>query len=667
MLSQSHDANSITYWLRSWSSDKKLPNEVVIDASEALILASIQTFTEYTTTNTYLSACMKALLGNDKPPRCLVRLDRSHFVAAVQRNKVLRKMDSRVGRLIKGIIGYLIQCVSFEICRLILLKLFTLINNEYVNDDVNSAKAYLRHIIKIFAVNEDEFSAEPDTEFHGENYFEETHGDSYKDTLVYAWITGLFDSIEVHPPSGAMLVENIFYSDKLKPYVMRLFTRLPMWTNIMCEVCESDNLNPTSSGSESEFNKIKRLIGIRTKRVDVFVAQHLKHLSGNMKMDLGQQKYSDTQTSKQISEKRKKRPSSVTEFNEQDKSSSLQRSKSLYDVSDLDLANIEKVEHKNPQENWRNQNKRSPLLRRSQLSFLNPHDVDYKYNSVPLVRNGYTATRRIRSKIVTVRNTCGFDSAFSIYAAAFCDNGTFHEVVDRFGGKEINLPFIVKTSIQKSGKKTDKMLYENRTKLLFKLYSTSYKEQIDETDNTIGISCVTAFGPLLQRLLIWDNAGEILSSVSIKQTCNQCHVDRLDNRSLMNVRFHGKINLKRLSKYIVSDDLNAAYCRKCNNQLILSKQYGNILAFDVEPLEEKYRYKIKISDIQHNSCIGEQTYKLFGVVEYIPDILHFIAHVERDNGIWETYDDLNSKVIRSKKCLSTPMTVFGIFYIRVID
>lgn len=37
LLSQSHDANYIQFWLTSWFADLKKPDEVIIDGSEALI------------------------------------------------------------------------------------------------------------------------------------------------------------------------------------------------------------------------------------------------------------------------------------------------------------------------------------------------------------------------------------------------------------------------------------------------------------------------------------------------------------------------------------------------------------------------------------------------------------------------------------------------------
>lgn len=86
-LTQSHDANSIRSWLTFCFADKKKPREVIIDASEALISACVQTFSECPNGNAYLNRCAKALLNEGAPPPCLIRLDRSHFVKSVISNK----------------------------------------------------------------------------------------------------------------------------------------------------------------------------------------------------------------------------------------------------------------------------------------------------------------------------------------------------------------------------------------------------------------------------------------------------------------------------------------------------------------------------------------------------------------------------------------------------
>lgn len=78
---------------------------------------------------------------------------------------------------------------------------------------------------------------------------------------------------------------------------------------------------------------------------------------------------------------------------------SLERSKSENDIFVADSDSLDsQSENKIPKENWKGRVRSSPAMRRSKISILNPHDVTYKYNTVPLLQNGYTASRRIKKK-----------------------------------------------------------------------------------------------------------------------------------------------------------------------------------------------------------------------------------------------------------------------------
>lgn len=67
MLSERHDSDSITHWLRFWQRDGALlPNQVVCDLSVALISAIIRTFTDFTSLSIYLQHCYNYLVLKEK-------------------------------------------------------------------------------------------------------------------------------------------------------------------------------------------------------------------------------------------------------------------------------------------------------------------------------------------------------------------------------------------------------------------------------------------------------------------------------------------------------------------------------------------------------------------------------------------------------------------------
>lgn len=248
----------------------------------------------------------------------------------------------------------------------------------------------------------------------------------------------------------------------------------------------------------------------------------------------------------------------------------------------------------------------------------------------------------------------------SIYTSAFFDNNGIHNVIDGANENQNSFSFFIKNILKSGDRKSNKQHYEARTKILYELYSQFYKTSIYENENVIEITCSSTFGPFLKKMLLDIDDG-ILSSMLVKRICAACNREFVDRHALMELKFVDKINLKRLSNYINLAVRNAE-CRKCGNRLETIVEYGNVLAFDVEPLTEKHMTTSTIDDIQQTLHIEDRVYKLFGVVEFLKANNHFIAHVKRSNGVWETYDDLQKEVSRSKNCSKKPMVVFAVFY-----
>lgn len=681
LLSQNHDANYIEFWLTSWFADLKKPDEVIIDGSEALIRASVRSFTQYANTNEYITACMKALIEKGAPPRCFIRLDRSHFVRSIHKNKVLRKLDQRVNRLVKGVIGYLIKCESMKAVKDILIKLFTLTRNTMGTEEVSNAKSYLVKLVQTH-VPFDEIRDEENTKCTEVIKSEKI---TYRDTLVFKWVKAIHDAVAVEQTAECdpSTLPNIYYSDALNEYLLELFVRIPMWSNVMCGICESCNLNPSSSASESEFKNIKKLSGIKTKLVNVFVDLHCKNLSGNMKIRLGEQRNRTLRDTPQKSETlldddvrliKLKRSSSLTKIFEghpRNHSLSLSRSRSENDIFEQTIENaadihtssdndssIENRRKEIPEENWKNKNTEPPVLRRSKASILNPHDVNYKYNSVPLLKNAYTSPRKVNNKYVDLRHTCAYDSTYCIYTAAFLDDERLHQIIDSCEANQ-RFSYFIKKILER--RQDSKQFYIDKTEILYQLYSKFYKKQIKETKNSISMNCETAFGPFMKKLFS-EIDSDLLSSVTEIRSCPKCQNDIEEKSPFGKVRFVDKISLQRLSSYLILEEDKNWRCRACNTRMETTLEYANLIAFDVEPAKERLIFLSKIDDVQEALHINEAVYNLFAVVEFKAEIRHFLAHVKRANGVWETYDDLKMDVIRSRKCTTTPMAIFAVFY-----
>lgn len=104
------------------------PSEVVCDGSKALILAIVKALTEQKTVKEYKQACLQSLERGSKPPKCLVRLDQSHFSLNVSKLMAYKNPFKR--NLFRSIFGFLIQCGNFDEAQQVILDLFTLIMNK---------------------------------------------------------------------------------------------------------------------------------------------------------------------------------------------------------------------------------------------------------------------------------------------------------------------------------------------------------------------------------------------------------------------------------------------------------------------------------------------------------------------------------------------------------
>lgn len=85
MVSEKHDTNILTYWLREWLRlGAATPKEVVTDYSFALINAVILAFNNCDL-STYVERCIDVLCNNDGAniPNCILRIDIAHLIKAV--------------------------------------------------------------------------------------------------------------------------------------------------------------------------------------------------------------------------------------------------------------------------------------------------------------------------------------------------------------------------------------------------------------------------------------------------------------------------------------------------------------------------------------------------------------------------------------------------------
>lgn len=136
MISESHNANSIHFWLAEWlRSGASAPKEVICDSSRALLIAIIRAFTGYLNIDDYADA-----FRNSNLPKCYVRIDVAHFIK--QYSKTCKTLNKRIKTFYLGAIGQLILCRSITQVKEIIRSIFTVALSE---TDGNLQNGYPTH------------------------------------------------------------------------------------------------------------------------------------------------------------------------------------------------------------------------------------------------------------------------------------------------------------------------------------------------------------------------------------------------------------------------------------------------------------------------------------------------------------------------------------------
>lgn len=466
MLSQLHTIEWIRLWLSIWLEDNHLPDEVIIDESAALMGAVISAFTQFETTNDYISACTGALLGDSELPRTFVRIDRSHFVESIIRN------------VCKGF-QKTITCSDYKEAANIIYALFTVICNEFISPCVEECVNLLRQLVGTHNVDEfnvliekvkNEDPKDIQAVWEAEDVKINIRDKSLKKTLSYGWVQNILKSIKI---SDEKEKENMYFAPEYKKYLLRTFVRLPLWSNIMLEKFSSRNTCATSSPSENTFKEIKKLLNLtKKKRVDVLVDKNISKLSGHLKIGVAHQK-NQSALSQMATRKRRSASTDGPVLRKRSRPSYFDEKSIGNTDSNISIdtnSECESTNKEQPVENWRNKNvqRAAPIVitkekRRSQRSILSKHDCEYFRSGLTMLKNGYDT-----SKLAT-EYTCSFDSIYVIFGIACLEYKSAE-------AKYLNTDSLFSQFLQEvvKGKKRTTEAYQTRNDILDKNFSSEY-------------------------------------------------------------------------------------------------------------------------------------------------------------------------------------------------
>lgn len=281
MITQDQSSPFITFFLKKMFMDLKAPQQVVSDESKAILKSLVNTFANCEKTCVYIAACMSSLLNNTAPPKCYIRIDRSHFAKNTLRK--IKYSDFRKQNLFRGIFGYLIQCDNFGTAKKIIADFFTLILNE--NDGYDgvtplpseSARNRLHALCSTHNADED-YASESDV-------LEKDDADKDLDfSADSGWIEEIIGEVDIETSPGSH--ESLYYSPKEKQKFVTIFSSLVLWSNVMNPVFGTSLAVATSSDVESYFKTLKTGIFERKLyRADEFVEIHTDFISSEIKLN----------------------------------------------------------------------------------------------------------------------------------------------------------------------------------------------------------------------------------------------------------------------------------------------------------------------------------------------------------------------------------------------
>lgn len=596
VLSQRHTSNFIRYFLSCWKKDyfgNRNPHEVIMDDSKALLLATVQEFTGFKTLNLYRNACYEAIFTQSPPPISFIRLDRSHVVKNIISMPFLKNVHASVRIFFRRIFGFLILCDDINVAENVMEPTFIMIHNKRFSEDVLKARKFLKQ----------------STEQHQIN-------------LDLDWVTEInekvkenasLDQFDDSADSADGLVENLFNLPTLEKPTIDFFSRIALYSNVMCRVFNSNNETATSSPTEVGFKNIKKVFfnNERNIRVDRFVSKHIDLLQGSMKLALAESR----------------RNGEVNNIE-------------MYEDDEIDLAcrTDETFE-----ENWRKKNVDAEEgthkhKKRCANSILEPSKPFCK--QVPVLKNGYcySGSKKVATTITTM--TCAFDSIFQVYVALYAD---ISMVKAKFDAEGAVFPTLVKDLFDHDIGD----IYRRRNDLLFECLS----ERVIKMKNNIQeLNCEISVNPMFLRIAELTPA---INSIKEIKSCEVCSTSKNKYYSSVPLELD-KVNLSQLEDCLVMPRNTSCSCGK---PYVRKLEYNPIVAFDIERCVTS-QPSVMLSEINQNVCLNEENYELRAIISHTPG--HFKANVCRNNGTWETYDDLCPK-----KCVKfvEPLTPAALFYV----
>lgn len=277
-------------------------------------------------------------------------------------------------------------------------------------------------------------------------------------------------------------------------------------------------------------------------------------------------------------------------------------------------------------------------------------DKDKPFSAhIPILPNGGTTKGNKKQPTIISSNTCPFDCLYQIFAAFYKD---FSQIQKRFNESDREFDKFIVESFQK---KEMTELVDHRNKL----FCTLFAEKVFHGEKNM--KSIDVFMTVNEMLNVIAMSSDVVYSVKTKKSPCLCRLITKQSTSTC-IRMNFKGDWQKIIGNLqscIGQSQNHDYCYQCFTKIDVEFEYNNIAVIHIElAYPNDQIYKIELNKISKNIILNDNIYEFRAAVQYTPG--HFIAHLFRKNGKFETYDDL-----KHAKVQRTPKSFYSVFYFYV--
>lgn len=288
MLSEAHDSNSISYWLKCWiNSGIPLPKIIICDHSLALMNAVTTAFANCTL-KSYISQCIKNLQDhNSSIPNFQLRIDYAHVVKLITRWKSFQNKPRLFKDFYVRSMVILIKEDNFVNAMKIIEALFIVCNSEYsgevggkkIETPCKISKNFLKALISgLETIIIEEDMSNSDSVEYNTNKFDLDYTSS--------WIENVKSKV-LEKCNFVTDTENYHYCSDFSKDLERFLKTYPLWSSIMTRKFGYGKQTESSAIVESYFNELKtrEMNDLNLPiRVDKFFKLHVDSIESMLKL-----------------------------------------------------------------------------------------------------------------------------------------------------------------------------------------------------------------------------------------------------------------------------------------------------------------------------------------------------------------------------------------------